>query len=180
MPPVKRRGLSPAYKQALTRSKLVMSFDYIFGRGTSKKLDFEKFDFQYSRRTGRLRYVVDRLSKDILFTLRPNGSIAPTILGARNMLGKRVSTRSRPRWVVTVIDGVSEFVASGKTVFCRHVATCSKDLLAGEDVVILNQKGDLLAVGKSVVPASVMKQFKKGVAVKVREGIRRNGSSTVA
>ena len=177
---LKGQSLSHANKLAATRSKLIMSFDYIFGRGTSKRLDFEKFDFQYSRRTGRVRYVVDKHSKAILFTLRPNGSVAPTILGARSMLGTRIPKKSRPRWVVTVIDGVSDVVGSGKTVFCRHVAACSNDLIAGEDVMVANQRGDLLAVGKTVVPASVMKQFKKGVAVKVREGIRGNGSSTIA
>lgn len=86
----------------------------------------------------------------------------------------------RPRWTITVLDGISEFVAEGKTVFCRHVVSCDDTLLAGEDVAILNEKGELLGVGKTVVPASVMKQFKKGVAVKVREGINsRDGSATV-
>ncbi len=156
-----------------------MSFDYIFGSGTSKRLDFEKFDFQYSRKTGRLRHVIDKQSKEILFTLRANGSIAPTIPGAQLMLSRRVARDSRPRWVVTVVDGVSEFVGKGKTVFCRHVAACDEDLRAGEDVIVSNQRGELLAVGKTVVPASVMKQFKRGVAVKVREGISKSGSPAV-
>ena len=156
-----------------------MSLDYIFGKGTSKCLDFDVIDFQYSRKTGRLRYVMDRESKEILFTFRANGSIAPTIKGAKMMLGKVILKKSRPRWVVTVIDGISEFIASGKTVFCKHVAECDKNLKAGEDVAVLNQKGKLLAVGKSVVTGALMKQFKRGVAVKVREGLGVDGSAII-
>ena len=179
MPVLAKQTFSNPNKYAISISKIAMSFDYIFGNGTSKRLDFETIDFQYSRRTGRLRYVINRETKEILFTLRANGSIAPTISGARFMLGRRIGKKSRPRWVVTVINGVSEFVANGKTVFCKHVITCDEDLRAGEDVVVSNQRGELLAVGKTVVPASVMKQFKRGAAVKVREGISKSGSPTI-
>ena len=165
-------------KDDLSRSKLAMSLDYIFGKGTGKRLDYGRLAYEYSRRTGRLRYVLESESKKTLFTLRPNGTIAPTVEGARMLVGKKIG-KKRPRWVVTVIDGVSELVSGGKTVFCRHVADCDKSLRAGEDVVVMNQKGELLAVGKSVVSSQVMKQFKRGVAVKVREGSRKNGASVV-
>ncbi len=176
--PLLKETLSNPRKYEMSKSKLAMSLDYIFGRGTSRLVDFEKLDFQYSRRTGRLRYVTNRESDEILFTFRANGSIAPTIKGASMMLRRR-SKKSKPRWIVTVIDGVSEFIASGKTVFCKHVAKCDENLKAGEDVVVLNQKGRLLAVGRSVVPGFMMKQFKKGVAVKVREGVGKDGSTIV-
>jgi conserved protein with predicted RNA binding PUA domain len=162
-----------------------MSLDYIFGYGTSKRIDVEGIDFEYSKKTGRIRHVIDRPTGQVMFTFRPNGSIAPTILGAQALIyssGKKTKGfgKKRPRWIVTVLDGVSEFIAQGKTVFCRHVVSCDKSLLAGEDVVILNEKGDLLGVGKTTVPALVMKQFKKGVAVKIREGINsRDGPPTV-
>jgi archaeosine-15-forming tRNA-guanine transglycosylase len=35
----------------------------------------------------------------------------------------------------------------------------------------LNERGNLLAVGSTVISSQLMKQFKRGVAVKVREGI---------
>jgi conserved protein with predicted RNA binding PUA domain len=167
-----------------------MSLDYIFGRGSSRLIDREKIEFIYSRKTGRIRHVVDE-SGNILFTFRSNGSIAPSILGARKMLfgeseevqvksQKRKENYGRPRWTITVMDGISDFVADGKTVFCRHVVSCDRSLLASEDVAILNERGQLLGVGRTVVPASVVKQFKKGVAVKVREGISsRDGSAAI-
>lgn len=176
MPAMKKETFSSFARAAASKSKLSMSLDYIFGGGTSKKLNFDSLRFEHSRRTGRLRYVVDKVSGEILFTLRPNGSIAPTLLGAKFMLGPR-KRKAKPRWVVIVIDGVSEFISQGRSVFCRHVASCDDELRAGEDVAILNESGELLAVGKTIVPGAYMKQFKKGVAVKVREGI--NGSTVV-
>ncbi|MDA4130388.1 MAG: hypothetical protein OK457_06420 [Thaumarchaeota archaeon] len=159
-------------KNEFAKSKFAMSLDYIFGKGTSRNLDFENIDFQHSRRTGRLKYVALKSSEKILFTFRPNGTIAPTLLGAELLLSKRKISKinSRPPWIVTVRDGVSDFVSKGKTVFCKHVVSCSTHLLPGEDVAVLNESGTLLAMGRSVLAGSVMKQFKRGAAVKIREG----------
>jgi predicted RNA-binding protein (TIGR00451 family) len=156
-----------------------MSLDYIFGKNTSKAIDYSKIEFQYSRKTGRLRYVVEKPTKAILFTFRPNGSIAPTVRGASILLSRSSAKqlqsakklRFRPWWTITVINGVTEFVSRGKTVFCKHVAHCDDSLRAGNDVAVLNEDGKLLAVGKAIMAGSVMKQFKRGAAVKVREGI---------
>ncbi len=162
----------PASKNEFAKSKLLMSLDYIFGKGTGKKLDFEKLDFKYSRRTGRLKYVIEKSSEKILFTFRANGTIAPTILGAEALISGRNISRinSRPRWTITVLDGVSDFISNGRTVFCKHVVSCSDFLRPGEDVAVLNESGKLLAMGKSILAGPVLKQFKRGAAVKIREG----------
>lgn len=154
--------------------KLSMSLDYIFGKNTSRAILGMDLEFEYSRRTGRIRYVLAAVSKNVLFSLRPNGSIAPSIQGFRSLLSKcRLSSiRTRPSWVLTVLNGVSEVVSTGKTVFCKHVVACSNELRAGQDVAILNEAGDLLAAGRTVLSGPVIKQFKRGVAVKVREGVK--------
>ena len=151
-----------------------MSLDYIFGKGTGKKLDFEKLNFKYSRRTGRLKYVIDKSSEKILFTFRSNGTIAPTIMGAESMIsGLNISRiKARPRWMITVLDGVSDFISNGRTVFCKHVVFCRESLRPGEDVAVVNESGRLLAMGKSMLAGPVLKQFKRGAAVKIREGAR--------
>lgn len=169
-------------KREFSKLKLAMSLDYIFGRGAGKKIDYDELEYQYSKKTGRLRYVLDPKTKKVLFSLRANGSIAPTVAGAGLLLGKSQLGRSsrRPRYVITVLDNVSDLVAAGKTVFCKHVVSCDKSLRGNEDVMVLNETGKLLAVGKTVVAGPIMKQFKRGVAVKVREGINsRNGTSFV-
>ncbi len=158
-------------RDEFSKWKLAMSIDYIFGKNTSRVLNYSNLRFQYSRRTGRLKYVLENDS--VLFSLRPNGSIAPSRLGFSKLLSKTKLTklRDRPRWSVTVVDAVSPIVSQGKTVFCKHVVYCSDLLRAGEDVAILNEKGAILAVGRSTLSGPTIKQFKRGAAVKVREGI---------
>ena len=149
-----------------------MSLDYIFGSKISGKIDFSNIAFVHSRRTGRIRHLTDRTTGNVLFSFRPNGTIAPTVAGA-NLLSSRKNNskrRSSRDWEITVIDGVSEVVSKGKTVFCKHVVPCSDLLRPGEDVSILNEKGELLAVGKTVLGGPTVKQFKRGQAVKIREG----------
>jgi 7-cyano-7-deazaguanine tRNA-ribosyltransferase len=155
-------------KYEFDESKTRMTLDYLFGSGVSKKIDFSKIDFVHSRKTGRIKQLEDKASGRVMFTFRPNGSIVPTLLGARAMLTS--NAKPRARWIVTVIDGISEIVSSGKTVFCKHVVSCEDALRAGDDVVILNERKELLAVGRAVINGSAMKQFKRGQAVKVREG----------
>jgi uncharacterized protein with predicted RNA binding PUA domain len=152
-----------------------MSLDYIFGRNTSSVLDDLELEFQYSRRTGRLRYVLSKPNKELLFTFRPNGSIAPSIQGFKILLSKYDVSRAkeRPWWVIVVLDGVTDVVARGKTVFCKHVVDCSDLLRAGQDVVVVNEKCQIVAVGRSILAGSTIKQFKRGAAVKVREGANR-------
>lgn len=154
------------------RLKTAMTIDYIFGRGTSKSIDFSKVVFHHSRKTGRIRQLEDRESGKVLFTFRSNGTIAPSIDGA-SMLMSGMRKRNSPRWVVTVMEGVSDFVSSGKTVFCKHVANCSDKLRAGEDVVIVDEERKILAVGRAVLDGSAVKEFKRGQAIKVREGVRK-------
>ena len=123
-------------REEFSRSKLSMTLDYIFGRNTSRNLDYSALEFKYSHRTGRLKYILARGTCDVLFSFRPNGSISPTLPGFAILLSKHklANVNRRPGWTVTVIDGVSEFVSKGKTVFCKHVVTCSDKLRAGQDV----------------------------------------------
>lgn len=162
-----RRGYSGGRNQ-FDESKTKMSLDYIFGPGTSKGIDFSRLSHFHSRKTGRLKQIEDESSRRILFTFRPNGTIAPTTAGASALMAGRNDPKSH--YAVTLIDGVSEIVAAGKTVFCKHVVSCSDSLRPGEDVIILNEEKQLLAVGRTVIGGPAMKQFKRGQAVKVREG----------
>jgi len=159
---------STAVRSLFDKSKIMMSLDYIFGKGVSKKVDFVNIAFVHSRKTGRLKQLEDKNSGKILFTFRPNGTIAPTPLGASLLLSTKLNPRFRS--TVTVMDGVSEVVSSGKTVFCKHVVSCDDSLRAGEDVLVLNEAKKLLAVGRMVLSGSAVKQFKRGQAIKVREG----------
>jgi len=155
-------------KNKFDKIKSEMTLDYIFGRNVSKNIDFSKIEFVHSRKTGRIKQLEDKESGKVLFTFRPNGTIAPTPTGASMMISTGVDPKAK--WILTVIDGVSEIIAGGKTIFCKHVVSCSDALRPAEDVVIVNEKKELLAVGHAVIGGPIVKQFKRGQAVKVREG----------
>lgn len=148
--------------------KFAMSLDYIFGRGVSRGLPLERLEFTYSRRTGRVKTV--SLDGRLLATIRSDGSVALTVYGA-SLLIERPAFREN---CIVVVKGVDQFVAEGKSVFAKHVASCGERIRPSSDVAVLNTGGEVIAVGRAVLSAKMMRQFESGVAVKVRESIGRH------
>lgn len=120
-----------------------------------------------SKRTGRVRHVF--LDKVLLVTLRPtNGYFSLTIDGARRLC----SLIKPPRFRVVVQSDIEEFVKQGRNVFARHVVSADAHIKPGEEVIVTDEYDTILAVGKAVLTGREMPSFKKGVAVKVRRGVR--------
>lgn len=78
---------------------------------------------------------------------------------------------ARPRrlWV-KVLEEAEPFVAEGRSVFARHVEDADEEIRPQEEVIVVNGKGEVLAVGRAVLSGREMKAFKHGVAVRVRRG----------
>lgn len=121
--------------------------------------------FEVSRRTGMLKRVYQR--KRLLGTFTPHGSFAITPYLARRLI-KAGKLRD---YSVSVADEAVAMVASGKSVFCKHVLSCGDSVRSNSEVAILDGKGNVVAVGKARLPARMIKEFKRGVAVKVRKGV---------
>jgi len=140
--------------------------DYQFGRGVGNTLFPDNVDIVYSKRTGRVRHVY--LDDKRLVTLRPrDGFFSLTVFGAR-----RIVEGVKPlRYWVKVQDGISDFIAKGKSVFAKHVADADEEIRPMEEVIVIDSKGEVLAVGKAVLTGEEMIAFKRGVAVKVRRGV---------
>jgi uncharacterized protein with predicted RNA binding PUA domain len=144
--------------------------DYQFGKGVGSKLFPENVETLYSKRTGRIRYVY--LDGKRLATLRPtDGLFSLSIVGAKRI----VENKAFANCFVTVRDDVSEFIAEGGDVFAAHVVKVNDEIRPKDEVVVINDKGEVLAVGRAVLSSEEMKAFKKGVAVKVRRGCLREG-----
>jgi uncharacterized protein with predicted RNA binding PUA domain len=140
--------------------------DYQFGKGIGNTLFPDNVDIVYSKRTGRVRHVY--LHGKRLVTLRPHdGFFSLTVFGAKIMVE---GVKPLCYWV-KVQDDVSAFIAEGKSVFAKHVVDADEEIRPMEEVIVLNEKGNVLAVGKAVLTGKEMKAFKKGVAVKVRRGV---------
>lgn len=149
--------------------KASMTIDYIFGKGVSKALPVDKLVFTFSKRTGRM--IGAFLDGKTFFTVRTDGSIALTILGAKTLLRIKNFRNN----CITIERGVEDFISAGKSVFCKHVVKCGKRIRPGSEVVVLDNNGNVIGVGKAILSSRMIERFKRGVAVKVRHGGKLGG-----
>ena len=144
--------------------------DYQFGKGVGTKLFPETVKIAYSRNTGRIRYVY--LDGERLATLRPtDGLFSLSIAGAKRLVEKAKSARN----ILTVRNDVSKFIVEGGDVFAAHVVKVDYDVRAKDEIIVVNENGEVLAVGRAFLCAEEVRAFKKGVAVKVRRGSAEEG-----
>jgi uncharacterized protein with predicted RNA binding PUA domain len=142
--------------------------DYQFGKGIGVKLFPENVEILYSKATGRIRYV--NLNGERLATLRPtDGLLSLSIPAAQRIVKNAVPAQC----FVTVQNDVSKFIADGGDVFAAHVIKADDAVHAKDEVIVVDEAGKVLAVGRAMLSSSEMKAFKTGVAVKVRHGCAR-------
>ena len=146
--------------------KISRHIDALFGPGVSRALppDIEP---DFSRRTGRIKNF--GIEGRLVATLRTDGGLALTIFGAQYLLDG--SDAFIENCVVPVEEAI-QFVSEGRSLFCRHVERCGSNVMPGSDVAVINGQRKVIAVGASLLPAQLMKRFDRGVAVKVRDGLR--------
>ena len=150
--------------------KLHHHIDALFGTGIYNILtrhhSTKDFRFEYSRRTGRIKNF--SIKNQLVATLRTDGGLALTIFGATEFLGNE---RFRENCVIPTEQALP-FVRQGRSLFCKHVEWCGSNVKVGSDVAIVDGVGMVVAVGRALIGFSLMKDYHKGVAVKVREGIK--------
>jgi len=139
--------------------------DYQFGKGVGKELFPSDVRIVFSKKTGRIRYVY--IDERRLATLRPtNGLFSLSITGAKRIM----ENVKPPRLWVKVKEEAIPFIKKGMSVFAKHVSDADEEIRPMEEVIVISEEGEVLAVGKAVLTGEEMKAFKKGVAVKVRRG----------
>jgi Prefoldin, molecular chaperone implicated in de novo protein folding, alpha subunit len=85
--------------------------------------------------------------------------------------GRRlVAAFDHPRCRVVVGDDSEPFVRDGKNAFAKFVREADPEIRPGDEVAVVHERGDLLAVGRAELSADAMADFDSGMAVKVREG----------
>jgi len=141
--------------------------DYQFGKGVGAKFFPENVEIIYSKRTGRIRYIY--LNGRRLATLRPtDGLFSLSINGAKRIAENTGSAKC----FVTVQNDVSEFIAEGGDAFAAHIVKVDDEIRPKGEVIVADESGRVLAVGRAVLSSGEMKSFKAGVAVKVRRGCK--------
>jgi len=153
--------------------KLMGIADYQFGKEAGSALFSKGIQVALSRRTGRMRHIYK--NEKLIATMRPkDGYIALTTEGALLFL----SAMKNPSNLVVAQDNVRDFIETGGDVFAKHVVRADESLRPTEEVVITDEKGNLLGVGKAVLSGNDMKHFKRGVAVKVRSGTKKSAENS--
>jgi len=147
----------------LRRVRMVAA--YQFGHGAGKVFP-DTIRIARSLSTGRIRHVYE--NNVLLATLKArDGLYALQVEGGRRLM--RVF--KPPRLRVVVMSGVEPFIRKGGNVFAKHVANVDPEIRAEEEVLVVDGRDELLAVGRSFFNAEEMKSFRVGVAVKVRHGV---------
>jgi uncharacterized protein with predicted RNA binding PUA domain len=121
-----------------------------------------------SKRTGRIRYVLDQ-EKRLYLTLRASDNLFTLTLNAGLNILKNIA---RPWIAVEVKDEVSPFIEIGKDVFAKHVVHISNDLRPGDEVLVVGSDFRLLGIGKLMLSGAEVLSYKRGIAVRVRRGIK--------
>lgn len=148
----------------LMRCKAVL--DMQFGGNAGDILENKKVELVKSERTGKIRNVIidgvhalSMRASDGRFTLRlEGGRLLKAILPP-------------PRMRVTIDDEAVEFAAKGHNVFAKFVRDCDPDIRPGDDVLVVNARDELVAVGKALMNREEMLAFERGVAVRVKDSV---------
>jgi len=141
--------------------------DMQFGKDASKALFNGDIRVVKSKKTGKIRnifcnekHILSMRASDGMFTLKIDGGIV------LHKFFKYPSLR-----VVVDADAVP-FIKEGKSVFAKFVKECDSELRPLDECLIVDEKDDLLAVGRCLLNKDEMLAFEYGTAVKTRESIK--------
>jgi uncharacterized protein with predicted RNA binding PUA domain len=151
------------------QAKIRSIADYQFGKGVGAQLFPDNIEIQYSPRTGRIRFI--NLNGGRLATLRPTDGVLSLSLKAAQTMAKKTPFA---KCFVIVKNDVSKFIAAGGDVFAVHVVKVDAEVGAKDEVIALDEDGQVLAVGRTMLSSEEMKAFKTGVAIKIRHGVKES------
>jgi 7-cyano-7-deazaguanine tRNA-ribosyltransferase len=123
--------------------------------------------FRKSERTGRIRnvylngeHIISFRARDGYMTLKPAGAV------------RLKEGMPRPALRVVVNPDSAEYNRQGKSVFAKFVLDCDPNLRPGDEVLVVDEADNLVAVGRALMTKSEMQAFNSGIAVRVRDGIK--------
>ncbi len=147
------------------REKINCIADYQFGEGSGKALFPGDVKIVKSRKTGKIRHVYE--DETLIATLRATDSVFVLDReGARRLHSHMEYPKNR----VVVNADADPFAREGKSIFAKFVIDCDINIRSNEEVLIVNEKDDLIAFGKSILCGHEIMDFKTGQAVKTRKG----------
>ena len=147
--------------------KLKAIADYQFGKGAGDALFTGKIKIEKSKKTGKIRHVFDG-NQNIVNMRASDSFLILSKLGA-----KRLATLDGMRNKVMIDNSVEEFARDGKSVFAKFVKECDENIRSNDEVLIVNEEGELLAFGKALLNHKEIMDFNTGQAIKTRKGFKK-------
>jgi uncharacterized protein with predicted RNA binding PUA domain len=144
--------------------KLKHTLDALFGDNVSKYLP-KNIEMTFSRKTGRIKTVTHQ--GKLLCTLRIDGGLAISTYFAQILLKSKKFKEN----CLEINQDAAPFVENGKSVFCKHVIWCGKNIRISSDTPIL-YKNKVIAVGKAVLSSEMISDFNRGMAIRVRDSLK--------
>jgi 7-cyano-7-deazaguanine tRNA-ribosyltransferase len=154
---------SAAGNDNLHRARAVS--DHQFGPEATDALFSGEVELVTSKRTRRIRnvlvdgaHILSLRAQDGLYTLKWKG-------------GQRLhNAMESPRLRVVVETDAGAFNRKGRSVFAKFVLEADPELRPWEEVLVVDEEDELLAVGRALMNREEMLAFSVGQAVKVRKG----------
>ncbi|ELY93193.1 PUA domain-containing protein [Natrialba chahannaoensis JCM 10990] len=146
--------------------------DYQFGAGAGTALfpDMSSSDASADELTikrtssGRPQQVHAEAGRIVSFGI--DGQFTLGLEGGRRL----AAVLESPAYRVVVDDESEPFVRDEKNVFTKFVVDVGEEIRPGDEVLVVHERGELLAVGRAELDAASIADFETGMAVNVREG----------
>ena len=138
--------------------------DYQWGVGAGGGL-FDSTELEVTHTaSGRPRQV--RAPEGRLATYATDGRFTLGIAGGRRLRAALDPPAAR----VVVGDESEPYVREGRNAFAKFVTEADPAIRPGDEVMVVHERGDLLAVGRAELGGAGMLAFETGMAVHVRDG----------
>ena len=139
-----------------------------FGRGAGRALLDGDVELKKSENTGKIRNVL--VDGEHVLSMRANDGFFTLKVAGAERLRKAFPA---PRLRVQVKEDSVPFNREGKNVFCSFVEECDPDIRPMDEVLVVDPSDELVAVGRALLTRDEMFAFSTGIAVKVRDGVKK-------
>ncbi|NJE06096.1 tRNA guanosine(15) transglycosylase TgtA [Thermococcus sp. M36] len=148
------------------REYIMAIAEYQFGEGAGEA--FKDAFVELSRKTGMPRQIKAK-GKHLATFRAEDGLLTLGIEGAKRLH----EILPFPRMRVVVNDDAEPFARRGKNVFAKFVVDADPKIRPYDEVLVVNERDELLATGQTLLNGEELKVFRSGLAVKVRRGVEK-------
>ncbi|EMA38541.1 PUA domain-containing protein [Halobiforma nitratireducens] len=146
--------------------------DYQFGAGAGEAMFPTESDSLTIKRTSSGRPQQVHADDGRIASFGTDGRFTLGLEGGRRL----AAALEAPAYRVVVDDESEPFVREEKNVFAKFVLEVGPAIRPGDEVLVVHERGELLAVGRAELSAEGIAEFETGMAVNVREGAPADGS----